>query len=128
MFFRSVADFGRFIGNLLRTLLKYNALEDFQEVFCKTFSALYFRRLSRILLISLHSLLKYNVLEDFMKVLTECSHMSPFYNRSECFDKFLCLIFLHFVTSCCIKFLPFSKTKTLQPQYNLFDLKTPNFI
>ncbi|KAL0706266.1 hypothetical protein Bca4012_072692 [Brassica carinata] len=26
--------------------------------------------------------------------------MSPFHNRSECFGKFLCLIFLHLVTSC----------------------------
>ncbi|KAL0669041.1 hypothetical protein Bca4012_031745 [Brassica carinata] len=42
--------------------------------------------------------------------------------------KFLCLIFLHLVTSCCIKFLLFSQTKTLQTHYNLFDLKTPNFI
>ena len=47
---------------------------------------------------------------------------------SERFGKFLCLIFLHLVTSCCIKFLLFSQTKTLQTHSNLFDLKTPNFI
>ncbi|WZZ41295.1 hypothetical protein YC2023_037554 [Brassica napus] len=35
-FFRSGADFGRFMGSLLGSLLKYNALEDFQEVFQKT--------------------------------------------------------------------------------------------
>ncbi|KAL0687314.1 hypothetical protein Bca4012_086991 [Brassica carinata] len=44
------------------------------------------------------------------------------------FGKFLCLIFLHLVTSYCIKFLLFSQTKTLQTHSNLFDLKTPNFI
>ncbi|CAG7888702.1 unnamed protein product, partial [Brassica rapa] len=32
---------------------------------------------------------------------------SPFHNRSECFGKFLCLIFLHLVSSCYIKFLLF---------------------
>ena len=53
---------------------------------------------------------------------------SPFHNRSERFGKFLCLIFLHLVTSCCIKFLLFFQTKTLQTHSNLFDLKTPNFI
>ncbi|KAL0749908.1 hypothetical protein Bca101_031911 [Brassica carinata] len=53
---------------------------------------------------------------------------SPFHNRSERFGKFLCLIFLHLGTSCCIKFLLFSQTKTLQTHSNLFDLKTPNFI
>nr|VDD36216.1 unnamed protein product [Brassica oleracea] len=51
--------------------------------------------------------------------------MSHFHNRSERFSKFLCLIFLHLVTSCCIKFLHFSQTKTLQTHSNnLFDLKT----
>ncbi|KAL0700684.1 hypothetical protein Bca4012_056806 [Brassica carinata] len=54
--------------------------------------------------------------------------MSPFHNRSECFGKFICLIFLHLVTSCCIKFIHFSQTKTVQTHYNLFDLKTLNFI
>ncbi|WZZ15805.1 hypothetical protein YC2023_108894 [Brassica napus] len=53
---------------------------------------------------------------------------SPFHNRSERFGKFFCLIFLHLVTSCCIKFLLFSQTKTLQTYSNLFDLKTPKFI
>ncbi|CAG7909778.1 unnamed protein product, partial [Brassica rapa] len=52
---------------------------------------------------------------------------SLFHNRSERFGKFLCLIFLHLVTSCCIKFF-FFQTKTLQTHSNLFDLKTPNFI
>ncbi|KAF3526189.1 hypothetical protein F2Q69_00048456 [Brassica cretica] len=33
MFFRSGSDFGRPMGSLLGSLLKYNALEDFQEVF-----------------------------------------------------------------------------------------------
>ncbi|KAF2553738.1 hypothetical protein F2Q68_00034055 [Brassica cretica] len=33
MFFRSGSDFGRPMGSLLRSLLKYNALEEFQEVF-----------------------------------------------------------------------------------------------
>ena len=47
---------------------------------------------------------------------------------SERFGKFLCLIFLHLVISSCIKFLLFSQTKTLQTHFNLFDLKTPNFI
>ena len=56
--------------------------------------------------------LKYNALEDFQNdlpgsLLTESSHISPFHNRSECFGKFKCMIFLHLVTSCCIKFLPF---------------------
>nr|VDD30012.1 unnamed protein product [Brassica oleracea] len=54
-------------------------------------------------------------LEDFLEVsgslLTESSPMSPFHNRSERFGKFLCLIFLHLVTSCCIK-LPFQTTST----------------
>ncbi|KAF3546128.1 hypothetical protein DY000_02009016 [Brassica cretica] len=36
MFFRSVSDFGRPMGSLLGSLLKYNALEDFQEVFQRT--------------------------------------------------------------------------------------------
>nr|VDD22213.1 unnamed protein product [Brassica oleracea] len=54
--------------------------------------------------------------------------MSPFHNRSERFCKFLCLIFLHLVTSCCIRFLPFFQTKTLQTHSNLFDLKKTNFI
>ncbi|KAF3565486.1 hypothetical protein DY000_02018154 [Brassica cretica] len=36
MFFRSGSDFGRLMGSLLRSLLKYNALEDFQEVFQTT--------------------------------------------------------------------------------------------
>ncbi|KAF2561117.1 hypothetical protein F2Q70_00018483 [Brassica cretica] len=33
MFFRSELDFGRLMGSLLGSLLKYNAQEDFQEVF-----------------------------------------------------------------------------------------------
>ncbi|CAG7863791.1 unnamed protein product [Brassica rapa] len=66
------------------------------------------------------SRLKYNALDDFQESL--------FHNRSEHFGKFLCLIFLHLVTSCCIKFLLFSQTKTLQTHSNHFDLKTPNFI
>ncbi|KAF2594549.1 hypothetical protein F2Q70_00042619 [Brassica cretica] len=33
MFFRSGSDFGRPMGSLLGSLLKYNALEEFQEVF-----------------------------------------------------------------------------------------------
>ena len=79
------------------------------------------------------SRLKYNALGDFQdnlpgSLLTESSHMSPFHNRFERFGKFLCLIFLHLVTSCCIKFLPFSQTKTLHTHSNLFYLKTPNFI
>ena len=61
-------------------------------------------------------------------LLMESSYMFPFHNRSERFGKCLCLIYLHLVTSCCIKFLHFSQTKTLQTNYNLFDLKTPNFI
>ncbi|KAF2609219.1 hypothetical protein F2Q68_00045200 [Brassica cretica] len=36
MFFRFGSDFGRPMGSLLRNLLKYNALEDFQEVFQTT--------------------------------------------------------------------------------------------
>uniref|UniRef100_M4E9V3 Uncharacterized protein n=1 Tax=Brassica campestris TaxID=3711 RepID=M4E9V3_BRACM len=36
MFFRSGSDFGRPMGILLEILLKYNALEDFQEVFQTT--------------------------------------------------------------------------------------------
>ena len=54
--------------------------------------------------------------------------MSLFHNRFEHFGKFLCLIFLHLVTSCCIKFIPFFQTKTLQTHSNLFDFKTLNFI
>ncbi|CAG7889263.1 unnamed protein product [Brassica rapa] len=53
---------------------------------------------------------------------------SLFNNRSERFGKFLCLIFSHLITSCCIKFLLFSQTNILQTHSNLFDLKTPNFI
>uniref|UniRef100_A0A0D3D8B3 Uncharacterized protein n=1 Tax=Brassica oleracea var. oleracea TaxID=109376 RepID=A0A0D3D8B3_BRAOL len=34
--FRSGSDFGRPMGSLLGSLLKYNALEDFQEVFQAT--------------------------------------------------------------------------------------------
>ncbi|KAL0661943.1 hypothetical protein Bca4012_098780 [Brassica carinata] len=49
--------------------------------------------------------------------------MSLFHNISECFGKFLCLIFLHLVTSYCKKFLPFSQTKTLHTHSNLFVLK-----
>uniref|UniRef100_A0A0D3DVY5 Uncharacterized protein n=1 Tax=Brassica oleracea var. oleracea TaxID=109376 RepID=A0A0D3DVY5_BRAOL len=36
MFFRSGSDFGRLMRSLLGSLLKYNALEDFQEVFQTT--------------------------------------------------------------------------------------------
>ncbi|KAF2563896.1 hypothetical protein F2Q70_00017868 [Brassica cretica] len=36
MFFRSESDFGRPMGNLLGSLLKYNALEDFQQIFQTT--------------------------------------------------------------------------------------------
>uniref|UniRef100_A0A0D3DRU6 Uncharacterized protein n=1 Tax=Brassica oleracea var. oleracea TaxID=109376 RepID=A0A0D3DRU6_BRAOL len=36
MFFRSGSDFGRPMESLLGSLLKYNALEDFQEVFQTT--------------------------------------------------------------------------------------------
>ncbi|KAF3542852.1 hypothetical protein DY000_02007098 [Brassica cretica] len=36
MFFRSGSDFERLMGSLLVSLLKYNALEDFQEVFQTT--------------------------------------------------------------------------------------------
>ncbi|KAF3559690.1 hypothetical protein F2Q69_00017323 [Brassica cretica] len=36
MFFRSGSDFGRPMRSLLESLLKYNALEDFQKVFKKT--------------------------------------------------------------------------------------------
>nr|VDD11771.1 unnamed protein product [Brassica oleracea] len=36
MFFRSGSDFGRPMGSLLGSFLKYNALEDFQEVFQTT--------------------------------------------------------------------------------------------
>ncbi|WZY89019.1 hypothetical protein YC2023_045754 [Brassica napus] len=36
MFFRSGSDFGRPMGILLESLLKYSALEDFQEVFQTT--------------------------------------------------------------------------------------------
>ncbi|KAF3598065.1 hypothetical protein DY000_02023841 [Brassica cretica] len=36
MFFLSGSDFGRFMGSLLRSLLKYNVLDDFQEVFQTT--------------------------------------------------------------------------------------------
>ncbi|WZZ78204.1 hypothetical protein YC2023_098776 [Brassica napus] len=36
MFFRSGSDFGRLMGSLPRSLLKYNVLNDFQEVFQTT--------------------------------------------------------------------------------------------
>ncbi|KAL0645546.1 hypothetical protein Bca4012_043837 [Brassica carinata] len=36
MFFRSGSYFGKLMGSLLGILLKYNALEDFQEVFQTT--------------------------------------------------------------------------------------------
>ncbi|KAF3506310.1 hypothetical protein F2Q69_00004553 [Brassica cretica] len=36
MFFISGSNFGRLMGSLLRSLLKYNALEDFHEVFQTT--------------------------------------------------------------------------------------------
>ena len=48
-------DFGRLIGSLLENLLKYNVLEDFQEVFHKTSEK---SRLSK-------SLLAHYILEDF---------------------------------------------------------------
>ncbi|KAF3573215.1 hypothetical protein F2Q69_00061294 [Brassica cretica] len=68
MFFRSGADFGRFMGSLLGSLLKYNALEDFQEIFHKTSwkssSALYFRRLARRLLINLPNRPVFSLPED----------------------------------------------------------------
>ncbi|KAF2594478.1 hypothetical protein F2Q70_00042791 [Brassica cretica] len=44
MFFKSGSDFGRLMGSLFRSLLKYNVLEDFQEVFLTT-SKKSFRRL-----------------------------------------------------------------------------------
>ncbi|KAF3525126.1 hypothetical protein F2Q69_00050547 [Brassica cretica] len=44
MFFKSGSDFGKLMGNLFRSLLKYNVLEDFQEVF-QTTSKKSFRRL-----------------------------------------------------------------------------------
>ncbi|WZZ82652.1 hypothetical protein YC2023_103224 [Brassica napus] len=36
MFFRSGSDFGRLMGSLLGSLLKYNAPDDFVEVFQTT--------------------------------------------------------------------------------------------
>ncbi|KAF3552221.1 hypothetical protein DY000_02008387 [Brassica cretica] len=48
MFFRSGSDFKRPMGSLLGNLLKYNALEDFQEVF-QTTSKKSSRRLQRSL-------------------------------------------------------------------------------
>ncbi|KAF2537818.1 hypothetical protein F2Q68_00020592 [Brassica cretica] len=48
MFFRSGSYFGRPMGSLLGSLLKYNALEDFQEVF-QTTSKKSSRRLRRSL-------------------------------------------------------------------------------
>ncbi|KAF2552985.1 hypothetical protein F2Q68_00035866 [Brassica cretica] len=48
MFFRSGSDFGRPMGSLLGSLLKHNALEDFQEVF-QTTSKKSSRRLQRSL-------------------------------------------------------------------------------
>ncbi|KAF3511611.1 hypothetical protein F2Q69_00005314 [Brassica cretica] len=51
------------------------------------------------------SRLKYNALDDFLEVVWTSwkssdgvfSHVSPFHNRSECFGKLLCLVFLHLV-------------------------------
>ncbi|KAF3535388.1 hypothetical protein F2Q69_00023142 [Brassica cretica] len=48
MIFNSGSDFGRPMGSLLGNLLKYNALEDFQEVF-QTTSKKSSRRLQRSL-------------------------------------------------------------------------------
>ncbi|KAF2580387.1 hypothetical protein F2Q68_00005493 [Brassica cretica] len=48
MFFRSGSDFGRLMRSLLGSLLKYNALEDFHEVF-QTTSKKFSRRLPRSL-------------------------------------------------------------------------------
>ena len=63
--------------------------------------------------------------EVFWRSLLPCI---PFITNLSVFGKFLCLIFLHLVTFCCIKFIHFSQTKTLQTHSNLFDLKTLNFI
>ncbi|KAF3558687.1 hypothetical protein F2Q69_00011747 [Brassica cretica] len=61
------------LGMKVFQIWKTSGLEDFQTTSIKTS-----RRLPR-------------------SVLTESSPMSPFHNRSERFDKFLCLIFLHLV-------------------------------
>ncbi|KAF2595271.1 hypothetical protein F2Q70_00043140 [Brassica cretica] len=101
LFLRSGADFGRLIGNLFGSLLKYNALEDFPEVFHKS------SKVFRHIVLIFHSFkgfsdmedfwddlpgsrLKYNALEDFHddlpgSLLIESSPMSPFHNRSERF-------------------------------------------
>ena len=50
----------------------------------------------------LGNLLTYNVLKDFLEVFRRS--LLPcllFHYRSECFGKFLCLIFLHLITSGC---------------------------
>uniref|UniRef100_M4EHR6 Uncharacterized protein n=1 Tax=Brassica campestris TaxID=3711 RepID=M4EHR6_BRACM len=56
MFFKSGADFGRFMGSLLGNLLKYNALEDLSEILWKTSRKSYGRLLG--------SLLAHYILED----------------------------------------------------------------
>ena len=75
----------------------------------------------------LGSLLIFNALKASWKfsgrLLAESSPMSLFHNRYECLDKFLCLIFLHLVTSDCLKFLPFSQIKNFQPLLNLLKLE-----
>ncbi|KAG5415426.1 hypothetical protein IGI04_002993 [Brassica rapa subsp. trilocularis] len=55
-FFKSGADFGRFMGSLLGNLLKYNALEDLSEILWKTSRKSYGRLLG--------SLLAHYILED----------------------------------------------------------------
>ncbi|WZY72844.1 hypothetical protein YC2023_005084 [Brassica napus] len=43
------ADIGRFMGSLLRSLLKYNALEDFSKIFWKTSRKSYGRLLGSLM-------------------------------------------------------------------------------
>ncbi|KAF3547661.1 hypothetical protein DY000_02001377 [Brassica cretica] len=64
MFFRSGSDFGRPMGGLFGSLLKYNALENFQEVF-QTTSKKSSRRLPGSLLTGL---LPYQVESKFVFV------------------------------------------------------------
>ncbi|KAF3545471.1 hypothetical protein DY000_02003638 [Brassica cretica] len=94
--FRSGSDFGRPMGSLFGSLLKYNALEEFQEVF-QTASRFFITRFSSSTHLKVFQIWKTSGLEDFQttskkssrglpgSLLTESSPMSPFHNRSERF-------------------------------------------
>ncbi|KAF2532216.1 hypothetical protein F2Q70_00030847 [Brassica cretica] len=92
IFLRSGSDFGRRMGSLFGSLLNYNALEDFQEVFQTTsrkssdgvFFHIKFFRSGRLL--GYKTSRKTSCSRRLPgSLLTESSPVSPFHNRSERF-------------------------------------------